>query len=355
MSDTSKKEEPVPLPEAEGAASENAADTALERKEILEAMMKDGSAAGAGGGGAAADAPGEKLVGSGTAADLQSAVASAKSVIEQRRAMQEAKAKGLPVVNPNELEKAHKFWDTQPVKKMSEEVVDEHGPIDEEKTPDQVRQTPYALPKGFEWVTMDVNDDAQIDEIYKLLTANYVEDDDAMFRFDYSIPFLRWALTPPGYFADWHVGVRQISNGRLRGFISGIPAVVKVYDAANIKMSEINFLCVHQKLRSKRLAPVLIKEVTRRVNLKDQWQAVYTAGVVLPKPVAQCHYWHRSINPKKLVDIGFSRLGTQATVPAPPPTHTPTHTACPQILILHRWGHLVLTLFALVLLAISHN
>jgi hypothetical protein len=36
-----------------------------------------------------------------------------------------------------------------------------------------------------------------------------------------------------------------------------------------IKAVEINFLCVHKKLRSKRLAPVLIKEVTRRVNLES--------------------------------------------------------------------------------------
>jgi hypothetical protein len=34
-------------------------------------------------------------------------------------------------------------------------------------------------------------------------------------------------------------------------------------------MVEINFLCVHKKLRSKRLAPVLIKEITRRVNLTN--------------------------------------------------------------------------------------
>jgi hypothetical protein len=29
-------------------------------------------------------------------------------------------------------------------------------------------------------------------DIYTLLYENYVEDDDNMFRFDYSIPFLRW-------------------------------------------------------------------------------------------------------------------------------------------------------------------
>ena len=53
-------------------------------------------------------------------------------------------------------------------------------------------------------------------------------------------------------------------------------------------MVEINFLCVHKKLRSKRLAPVLIREITRRVNCKGIFQAVYTAGVVLPKPVGTC-------------------------------------------------------------------
>ncbi len=39
-------------------------------------------------------------------------------------------------------------------------------------------------------------------------------------------------------------------------------------------MAEINYLCVHKKLRSHRLAPVLIKEITRRVHDKNIWQAV---------------------------------------------------------------------------------
>lgn len=33
---------------------------------------------------------------------------------------------------------------------------------------------------------------------------------------------------------------------------------------------------------------LLLQEITRRVNLQDIWQAAYTAGIVLPKPVAQC-------------------------------------------------------------------
>lgn len=69
-------------------------------------------------------------------------------------------------------------------------------------------------------------------------------------------------------------------------FVSLITVCVKSFSKQ--KLVEINFLCVHKKLRAKRLAPVLIKEVTRRVNLEGIFQATYTAGVFLPTPVATC-------------------------------------------------------------------
>ena len=47
------------------------------------------------------------------------------------------------------------------------------------------------MPNGFEWSQLDVTSPEQLDEMYTLLNENYVEDDDNMFRFDYSIPFLQ--------------------------------------------------------------------------------------------------------------------------------------------------------------------
>jgi hypothetical protein len=47
----------------------------------------------------------------------------------------------------------------------------------------------------------------------------------------------------------------------------------------------------------------MIKEITRRVNRKKIWQAIYTAGIVIPKPFAQCSYWHRNLDVKKLIDV----------------------------------------------------
>lgn len=35
----------------------------------------------------------------------------------------------------------------------------------------------------------------QLRQVYTLLNENYVEDDDNMFRFDYSQDFLRWYVT----------------------------------------------------------------------------------------------------------------------------------------------------------------
>ena len=149
--------------------------------------------------------------------------------------------------------------------------------------------------------------------MYTLLTENYVEDKEHTFRFDYSVDFIRWALLVPGYRQDWHIGVRISKTKKLFGFISGIPVKTLLKDK-EINMAEINFLCVHKKLRSKRLAPVLIKEVTRRVNLTGTWQAIYTAGVVIPKPISTVTYFHRSLNPKKLVEIGFSSLPAKTTM-----------------------------------------
>merc|ERR1719362_238313 len=90
---------------------------------------------------------------------------------------------------------------------------------------------------------LNLSSDAEATEIYNLLSENYVEDDDSMFRFDYSVNFLRWALKPPDYLRHWHLGVRVKTNCKLVGFITGIPATIQAYENT-VRMVEINFLCV---------------------------------------------------------------------------------------------------------------
>lgn len=139
----------------------------------------------------------------------------------------------------------------------------EEGPIDPIKTVEEVRQEPLPLPSGFEWSLIDIKNDVQVsfailvvptvapklmtkcEEVYSLLSENYVEDDDAMFRFRYSKEFLLWSvaascimrvgheltsrsLTAPGYHLDWHIGVRVQKTGKLVAFISGILVDIRV-------------------------------------------------------------------------------------------------------------------------------
>lgn len=87
---------------------------------------------------------------------------------------------------------AYKFWQTQPVPRFGDEAkVAEEGPL-RIQTLDDVSKEPQPLVAGFEWVAMDLTSDAEIKEVYELLNGHYVEDDEAMFRFNYSPAILRW-------------------------------------------------------------------------------------------------------------------------------------------------------------------
>ncbi|RYC63336.1 hypothetical protein CHU98_g2866 [Xylaria longipes] len=205
---------------------------------------------------------------------------------------------------------AYKFWATQPVPKFGEEQPSkepfEEGPI-KIQTVDEIPKEPSPMLDGFEWATLDLLDDAQLKEVWELLNGHYVEDDEAMFRFNYSASILKWAMMPPGWKKQWHRGVRVSASKKLVAFIAAIPVELRIRDKV-LHASEVNFLCIHKKLRSKRLAPVLIKEITRLCNLEGVFQAIYTGGIVLPKPVSTCRYYHRAINWQKLYDVGFSPL-----------------------------------------------
>lgn len=248
--------------------------------------------------------------------------------------------------------KAHAFWDTQPVPKMSDKVAKtDFGPVKLQKTEDTpTEEVPLAT--TLEWWCPDVNDEEHLNQIYELLSANYVEDHDSQFRFNYSKPFLKWAINPPGTNPQWTLAVRKKDTKKMLAFISGTPVYVRMNKNLVVKddgeekkdeekeptaeekekaqaqleadnathaiavkatekpmpMCEINFLCIHKVLREKRLAPLLIKEVTRRVNLTGVFQALYTSGTVLPTPFASVQYFHRSLNIKKLIEAGFSYM-----------------------------------------------
>ncbi len=211
----------------------------------------------------------------------------------------------LSSANPmSKVKPEHRFWNTQPVQVGP---IDEDGPVE---LIENIRTLPYTLPAPYEFCTVDL--EAQLDEVYLLLKDNYVEDMDQQFRFEYSKEFLKWALMPPGYRKDWHVGVRKAEGGGpLMGFIAAIPCAFRVRSKEfnRGEGAEVNFLCVCKSLRSKRLAPMLIREVSRRANLQGTFQGLYTAGIQLPSPCYSAQYYHRPLRVQDLIKTGFCPPG----------------------------------------------
>ncbi|KAI1921144.1 glycylpeptide N-tetradecanoyltransferase [Ophidiomyces ophidiicola] len=236
---------------------------------------------------------------------------------------------GLSLTQKNQKDMAsYKFWQTQPVIRFDDKGAVADGAI-KEIDMEQVPKSPDPLLDGFEWVTLDLDNEGELKEFYELLSDHYVEDGSAMFRFNYSRDFLNWALKAPGWKKEWHVGVRASKSRKLVATICGVPANI-VVRGQTLKVTEINFLCIHKKLRSKRLTPVLIKEITRRCYVDGVFQAIYTAGIILPTPVSSCRYYHRALDWLKLFEVGFSALPAGSTKARQVTrNHLPTKTGTP--------------------------
>lgn len=101
------------------------------------------------------------------------------------------------------------------------------------KSPEQIiqkykKEEEIPLPAGFEWVSVDMKDPVELNKVFELLKLNFVEDNKALLRFQYSEGLLEWATCGTQYNQELMVAVRSTSNKKLLGFICGIPVVVKL-------------------------------------------------------------------------------------------------------------------------------
>lgn len=130
--------------------------------------------------------------GSGSGSSTESAIDSLK-----RLKLQDIMT-GLASSGKNAKDMAsYKFWQTQPVPKFGEDQggTVEEGTIKVQKLEDIPTETPKLI-EGFEWDTLDLTQPDQLKEVYELLNGHYVEDDQAMFRFNYSPSILKWQVSP---------------------------------------------------------------------------------------------------------------------------------------------------------------
>lgn len=102
-------------------------------------------------------------------------------------------------------------------------------------------------------------------------------------------------LKRPGWKRDWHIGIRESKSRKLLACIFAIPGVLRIRDKS-IKAAEVSFLCIHTKFRCRRLAPALIKELSRRCSRDGVYQALYATETFLPTPISTGQYLFRVLS-----------------------------------------------------------
>ena len=202
-------------------------------------------------------------------------------------------------------DKEHKFWNNTPMMKPKEVVKEVNDYIvDPQSILKTVSYEKLSLLSQFEWSDIDIEDPKQLEELYVHLRDNFGEDSDTLFRFNYHKEFLMWSLNTSKRRKELHIGVRVVSNKKLVAFIAGIPTLLTIH-GKNVPLVEIDYLCINKKLRGKRLAPILIQEVTRRVYLIQMFSAIYTFREDRMKPICKATYWHRFLDIEKCLDTKF--------------------------------------------------
>jgi len=198
----------------------------------------------------------------------------------------------------------HKYWEGEAIVQPGEAGI-KQGMIKHFKKED-VPQEPSKLPDGFEWAPFDVDNDDHVEELRAFLEKHYVEDEHGAFRLKYSAEKIRWVLSPPNVPKECHVTVRSTANGSLLACAMGM---LKTYtfQGQKVKVLEGNFLAVHTKVRSKRLAQVVLAELLRKKRLQGIQHGIYTSNHSHPTPFVTCHFMQRYLNGEKLVLSKFTR------------------------------------------------
>ena len=196
-----------------------------------------------------------------------------------------------------------KFWINQPVNK------EEYSSFINGKVMILKQDIlPHYLPDYLSWITLDITDDNTLNTVHQFLSENYITDVNKMYRLDYSKEFIRWSWMSPEYNKELHLGI-VFTNPMdkipvLVGVVIGTPMNMNI-NKMNTKLVGINFLCIHEKLRNKQLAPLLIKEITRRSVLLNMDIALYTVAKKVTKPFSKCRFSNIYLNIKKLEECVF--------------------------------------------------
>ena len=201
----------------------------------------------------------------------------------------------------------YNFWSTQPIAKLDETVF-----VDTDiATQDSLNlENPVTLLDDFTWVNYDLNNEEHKTKISTFLTKFYGLDTSLEFRKQYNNNYLEWISNNKKYIA---LGVEYTKKNTLIGFIYGCVRKQQV-NRKKLDLVEVSLLCIHPKLRYKKLTPKLITEFKRQFNLLGYNYGAFSTTTYLSKPITSLCSFNRVLNAKILLETGFVKMDATITL-----------------------------------------
>lgn len=192
-----------------------------------------------------------------------------------------------------QTEITYNFWDKQPLCKIITEFNIES----------------IKLTEDFIWDnSIDLADDIQCNEVVTFLNKHYAEDINEKFRIKVTTDFIKWAVIGNRNPKHIHcLALRVAKSNLMVGFICSYPITVQI-QKNKLSTTEVNFLCVHKKLRGKNVCTLLIKELINMCVHNNLQHAYFTSNKLLPKHFASCQFYHRALNVDLLYKTKFINL-----------------------------------------------
>ena len=159
--------------------------------------------------------------------------------------------------------------------------VGEVGPI--EPLPEHVRQEPYSLPQGFQWVTLS---DSNVQKVARFI-KKYRNEMKSVTN-EYVVQTVNYYLTYPNARSEWQFGI-QATDDKLVGTILAAPKYININK--EIKVFLMATITCHEKYKNKRIIYMLIKELVRRANLSKINQFIFLLSETLFRPVTTITVW----------------------------------------------------------------
>lgn len=203
---------------------------------------------------------------------------------------------------PTSIEEAnehnYQFWSTQPVPSLVTPITRDI----KMQNLEEPLEEPLGLLEGYEWATLDISNNDECDKVTNFLNKQYDSKKNKKFRPFFSKNFIRWQLGSNGIC----LVVRVVTSGTIVGAILSTVNTLQLNKYQH-NCPEVKHVCVHRKLRGKKLVTRLFRELTRRYRLQGFDKGFYGSNRYLPKPFFQSKQFSRAINPKILMNTGYLR------------------------------------------------